>query len=68
MIVLSHRPIYCSDVYNTIDCNKNFLYLKPVYDLFLRYKVDLILSSHEHFYERRTPQINFEDVSVETVN
>ena len=49
--VVSHRPIYCGD-YDTSDCQMNLLYLRPFDELYRKYKVDVLLESHEHFYER----------------
>lgn len=49
--VVSHRPTYCGDM-ATSDCIVNIYALKPLDDLYRKHSVDIMLESHEHFYER----------------
>jgi len=51
-VVVSHRPIYCGEFPQRRDCTDNFYYFKAFEDLYRRYKVNLLLGGHEHFYER----------------
>ena len=51
-VVLSHRQIYCGEYATRDDCTQNYYYLKPFEALYRKYKVDLLLAGHEHFYER----------------
>lgn len=50
-VVVSHRPDYCGDL-ETVDCFVNIYALKAIDDLYRKYKVDILMQSHEHFYER----------------
>lgn len=66
LIVLQHRPIYCSD-HSPGDCpngstwlrtgsqSPKFPGLKSIYSAF---KVDLVFAGHEHQYERSLPVCN----------
>ena len=51
-IPIFHRPIYTSGRYST----PARLFRHVLEPLFLRYGVKVVLSGHEHFYERTTPQ------------
>lgn len=50
-VVVSHRALYCGQL-DRSDCKRNFLQFKPLEALYRKHKVDLLLSGHEHYYER----------------
>jgi hypothetical protein len=47
-----HHPIYSGSSYHGVDPELRMV-LEPI---FTRYGVDVVLSGHEHFYERLRPQ------------
>lgn len=50
-IAYMHRPIYCSMIGN--DCTGDSERLRKLFeDIFIKYKVDLVLTGHRHNYER----------------
>jgi len=50
-IAYMHRPIYCS--MNGNDCTSDSEKLRKMFeDIFIKYKVDLVLTGHRHNYER----------------
>ena len=51
-VVVSHRAIYCGEYATRKDCTANYYMLKPFDDMYRKYKVDLLIAGHEHFYER----------------
>ena len=51
-IVVAHRPIYCGEFWTRSDCRMNLLSLKGFDELYRKYKIDLILNGHMHYYER----------------
>lgn len=57
VVVTSHRPFYCSGSH--LDCyeiaGKFRSWVEP---LFLKYKVDLVVSAHRHIYQRTLPMAN----------
>jgi len=58
IVVYMHRPLYCSndDVDN---CQVQAKVLRDAMEaLFLKYKVDLVVTAHKHDYERTTPLYN----------
>lgn len=60
-VFMSHRPIYCSDFRERVDdCSSNFWYFRKFEALLLKFKVDIILSGHLHFYSRSQPFKNWE--------
>jgi len=50
-VAINHRPIYCG-WYGKKECLYAPLYFKAFEDIYLKYKVDTVLSGHEHIYER----------------
>jgi hypothetical protein len=51
-IVHMHRPLYCSKVTGQ-DCNADSEKMRVLLeDIFIKYNVDLVLTSHRHNYER----------------
>ncbi|XP_064632836.1 acid phosphatase type 7-like [Lineus longissimus] len=54
IIVVGHKPMYCSNRDNKIDC-ENTKVRKDLEDLFFQQGVDLYISGHEHSYERTWP-------------
>lgn len=59
-VVVTHRAIYCGEYATRQDCVVNFYQLKPFDELYRKYKVDIMISGHEHFYERlKTVDVNF---------
>lgn len=68
IIVYGHRPMYCSDE-KEYDCNEHLetfirkglpiLNLFSLEDLFFKYRVDVEIFGHEHFYTRLWPIYNF---------
>lgn len=68
IIVLQHRPFYCSSDTNE-DCSHKRSILKTCYinnneygleDLYYRNGVDIIFAGHMHYYERSWPLYNNE--------
>ena len=56
IIVFTHRPLYCSTDDKREDCtNVNSRVRKHLEDVFYFYGVDLVLSGHQHLYERTYP-------------
>ncbi|KAI9310821.1 Metallo-dependent phosphatase-like protein [Dichotomocladium elegans] len=66
IIVMAHRPMYCSPSLATEDCDEKaeIMRLGPVLDgkrtggleaLFLKHRVDIYLCGHRHNYERTFP-------------
>lgn len=51
-VVVSHRPLYCGQFVKRKDCRSNFLFLKPIEQLYRKHGVHLMIAGHEHFYER----------------
>ena len=51
-ILVSHRPIYCGEYKTRKDCTINYIMLKPFDELYRKYKIDVNIYGHEHFYER----------------
>ena len=51
-VLVSHRPIYCGEYKTRKDCTINYLVLKPFDELYRKYKIDVNIYGHEHFYER----------------
>ena len=50
-VVVTHRPIFCGQ-FGRSDCTVLYYYLKPFDQLYRKHKIDLLISGHEHFYER----------------
>ena len=56
IVVLSHRPLYCSVISLREDCaKKDSKARKNLEDVFFAGGVDLVISGHEHNYERTLP-------------
>jgi len=54
IIVMGHRPFYCSN--DGIQCNEFSQELRLwVEDMFMKYNVDLVINAHVHDYERTAP-------------
>ncbi|XP_045164941.1 acid phosphatase type 7-like [Mercenaria mercenaria] len=59
IIAMGHRPMYCSIDKNDEDCKRdNSLVRTSLEDLFYAEGVDLVISGHEHYYERTWPVYN----------
>ena len=52
VFTVTHRNPYCGEYDSRPDCTVNFYYLKPFEELYRKYRVDVMLAAHEHFYER----------------
>eukprot|EP00003_Mantamonas_plastica_P030304 TRINITY_DN745_c0_g1_i13.p1 TRINITY_DN745_c0_g1~~TRINITY_DN745_c0_g1_i13.p1 ORF type:complete len:306 (-),score=92.88 TRINITY_DN745_c0_g1_i13:21-938(-) len=62
LIVIGHRPFYCSDRHPDADCITDGPYfLKWLEDLFVKYKVDLVITGHRHSYERTKNVYKYEN-------
>jgi len=69
-LVYAHRPLYCSNVDDMPDCSSDAEMMRKGWTngttepewgletLFLRHKIDLFISGHEHSYERIHPVYN----------
>lgn len=56
IIVLGHRPMYCSVNDDSEDCRKTDSVVRTrLEDIFHKYGVDLFISGHQHLYERTYP-------------
>jgi len=56
IIAMGHRPMYCSADDVNDDCRRNNPVVRQnLEDLFYAEGVDLIISGHQHFYERTYP-------------
>ncbi|KAK3102068.1 hypothetical protein FSP39_008520, partial [Pinctada imbricata] len=56
IIVMTHRPLYCSAEDKNEDCTSaNSIVRKHFEDMFYFYGVDLVISGHQHLYERTYP-------------
>jgi len=58
-VVYFHRPIYSSGGHGGDEAGQNAAYI-PVFD---QYHVDLVLTGHDHLYERDGPRYNGQDVA-----
>lgn len=59
IIAMGHRPMYCSVDNSEEDCQKDdSLVRMALEELFYGEGVDLIISGHQHFYERSWPAHN----------
>ncbi|CAF1416286.1 unnamed protein product [Adineta ricciae] len=52
IIVVTHRPLLCSDGSELQQHLPNSTLFKTVYPLFVKYQVQLIITGHIHVYER----------------
>ncbi|CAF1431275.1 unnamed protein product [Adineta ricciae] len=52
IIVVTHRPLLCSDESELEQHLPNSTLFKTVYSLFVKYQVQLIITGHMHVYER----------------
>lgn len=50
-VFYSHRPTFCG-VMEKDDCTWYFYYYKPIEDILMKYKFDLVLHAHIHAYSR----------------
>jgi len=59
-IFFSHRPLMCGD-YSSYDDDCTFLFYhhKPLEDMLMKYKFDLVLSGHQHDYQRLRKHFGF---------
>lgn len=56
IIVMAHRPLYCSTDDKNEDCTKAHSVVRThLEDMFYFYGVDLVFSGHQHMYERTWP-------------
>ncbi|KAL4108318.1 hypothetical protein PRIC1_000036 [Phytophthora ramorum] len=56
IIVGMHRPLYdVSGCPNGIPAEQNAYIQAAFEDLLIKYKVDVVLTGHQHYYERQTP-------------
>jgi len=58
LMVANHRPFYSSDASEYDSHSPGCRLLKCLEDLFVQYKVDVVLTGHMHCYERTFPVIN----------
>ncbi|KAF1783121.1 Metallo-dependent phosphatase-like [Phytophthora cactorum] len=59
LIVGMHRPLYdVSGCPNGVPADKNANIQAAFEDLLIKYKVDVVLTGHQHYYERQTPVRN----------
>lgn len=55
VFVMLHRPLYCTSTRHT-ECGTFAGWLRDwLEDLFMQYRVDLVVTAHMHNYERTTP-------------
>lgn len=66
-IVFTHRPIVCGESDHN-DCNGLQFYNKPLEDLFMKYKVDLVLQAHIHDYSRLYKIYDYKILGFSNVN
>lgn len=56
IVVMAHRPLYCSTDDKNEDCTKAHSVVRThLEDMFYFYGVDLVFSGHQHMYERTWP-------------
>eukprot|EP00742_Colponemidia_sp_Colp-10_P008603 GILJ01009327.1.p1 GENE.GILJ01009327.1~~GILJ01009327.1.p1 ORF type:complete len:906 (+),score=113.35 GILJ01009327.1:42-2720(+) len=69
-IVFFHRPLYCSNTGGDLeDCQSYAPQLRQSLEsLFNRYKVDLVITSHIHSYERLFPINHKQETSFSYIN
>lgn len=58
LIVIGHRPMYCSDVDEWSSHQPGASFQTEIEPLFIKYNVDLYLCGHMHMYERIHPVVN----------
>ncbi|ETN25028.1 hypothetical protein PPTG_01170 [Phytophthora nicotianae INRA-310] len=59
LIVGMHRPLYdVSGCPNGVPADHNANIQAAFEDLFIKYRVDVVLTGHQHYYERQTPILN----------
>ena len=70
-VVVTHRPIYCGEYDTRSDCTLNYYKFKAFEQLYRKHGVDIMISGHEHFYERLTildDQFRFAEVDQKIGN
>ena len=50
-----HRPFLCSDLNEYDSHNPDGWFIKTLEDLFVKYRVDIVLNGHMHCFERTYP-------------
>jgi len=59
VVTLGHRPYYCDSGDDEDDCLKtNSILRNALEEMWFKYKVDLSVEAHEHYYERMYPVYN----------
>jgi hypothetical protein len=68
IIVLGHRPLYCTHYYPD-DCQfEDSVVRAGVEDLFYYFGVDLVIQGHEHMYERSYPMYKSKPTAKHYIN
>ena len=52
VILMGHRPMYCSDTFEAGDCGVGAHIVQVLEPLMQQYKVDFYVAGHHHTYER----------------
>lgn len=69
IVVLGHRPMYCSVNDDSEDCRKeNSLVRANLEDIFYKNGVDLFISGHQHLYERTYPVYKNKVLAYNNIN
>lgn len=69
IIAMGHHPMYCSVENFMEDCRReNSVVRTALEDLFYAEGVDLVLSGHQHYYERTWPVYNKKTAQLNYVN
>jgi hypothetical protein len=58
-ILFTHRPVFCGQPNESTDCSFFFYLNKPIEDLLMKYKYDLVLQAHLHDYTRLWKTFSF---------
>ncbi|OWZ11514.1 Iron/zinc purple acid phosphatase [Phytophthora megakarya] len=53
IIVGMHRPVY--DLFGSVQLQDNMYVVAAFEDLLVKYEVDVVVTAHQHYYERQSP-------------